>query len=263
MRARGDFLTKESRCDKRLPSARDWEGSLMEPPRLITGNRILDALPVHESARLRSRLESVPLALRQVVHRPGDKITSIYFPLKGALSVITLLRDGSSIEVGTVGHEGLLGLSALLADGISLHEVVVQGAGSALRGSAAFIRQEVERSDALRRIVLQLSQFVVAEISQNAACNGRHALRERSARWLLRMRDTLDADEFPLSQEFLSTMLGVQRTAVTGAAQELRHKRLIQYRHGRIAILDVAGLNAAACECYEIMKDARDRLFRD
>jgi CRP-like cAMP-binding protein len=236
---------------------------LSEPRRAVTGNRLLDALPDQALARLRPHLETVPLVLRQIIHRPGDRINSIYFPLKGALSVITLLRDGSSIEVGTVGHEGLLGLSALLGDGISLHEVDVQGAGSALRGSAGFIRQEVERSDAFRHLVLQLSQFVVAEISQNAACNGRHSLQERCARWLLRMRDTLEANEFPISQEFLATMLGVQRTAVTGAAQGLRRKALIQYRHGHVTILDPAGLEAAACECYGIMKGLRDRLFRD
>jgi len=231
--------------------------------RVLTGNRILDALPSEEIARLRIHLEPATLALRQVVARPDEAIDFVYFPVKGALSVMTLLRDGSSVEVGTIGSEGLLGLSALLGDGISIHEVIVQGAGEALRGPARAIRHEFDRSPPFRDAVAKLSQLVLAEASQNAACNGRHSLAQRCARWLLRMHDAVGTDHFPLSQEFLATMLGVQRTGVTAAALELRRKNLIDYQRGKVAILNGKGLEAAACECYGIMKHLRDRFLRD
>jgi CRP-like cAMP-binding protein len=231
--------------------------------RVITGNRILDALPEAEFERLRSHLEPVTFALRQVLQRPGDRIDYVYFPAKGALSILILLQDGAAIEIGTISHEGLLGLAALLGDGISLHEVIIQGAGSGFRVGARIARQEMERSEAFRALVLKLSQYVLAEISQNAACNGHHALRARCARWLLTMADRVDADAFPLSQEFLAMTLGVQRTAVTAIAQKLREEGLIHYTRGRIEIVDRTGLTAAACECYGVMKDLHRHSFGD
>jgi CRP-like cAMP-binding protein len=236
---------------------------LPEDLRVITGNRILDALPAAESERLRPHLEPVSFALRQVLERPGQRVDYVYFPAKGALSVIILLQDGSAIEVGTVGHEGMLGLAALLGDGISLHEVIIQAAGTGFRIGARLARQEMERSTAFRALVLKLSQFVLAEISQNAACNGHHDLRSRCARWLLTMADKTDEETFALSQEFLATMLGVQRTAVTGVAQKLREEGLIHYRRGRIEIVDRAGLESAACECYGMMRELHRRLLAD
>jgi CRP-like cAMP-binding protein len=236
---------------------------LPETLRVITGNRILDALPEAESERLRPLLEPVSFALRQVLQRPGDRIDYVYFPAKGALSILILLQDGSAIEIGTVGHEGLVGLSALLGDGISIHEVTIQGAGTGFRLGARAARQEMERSEAFRALVLNLSQYVLAEISQNAACNGHHDLRSRCARWLLTLADRIDADSFPLSQEVLAMMLGVQRTAVTAIAQKLREEGLIHYRRGHIEIVDRAGLAAVACECYGVMKELHRRSFGD
>lgn len=235
---------------------------MAEPHRTLTGNRILDALPEQEFGRLRAHLEPVTFQLKQILYRPGDAISFVYFPVTGALSVITLLHDGSSVEVGMVGNEGLLGLSALLGDGISLHEVMVQAAGGGFRTSARIVRQELEQSGPFRDLVLKLSQLVVADISQRAACNGRHDLEARCARWLLAMQDKLETDHFPLSQEFLAMLLGVQRTAVTAVARQLLGKGLIRYRHGRIEIVDRVGLEAAACECYRIMKELRDRFLR-
>lgn len=227
--------------------------------RVITGNRILDALPAVEFELLHSRLEPIPLVLKQVLYRPGDRIDHAYFPSKGALSVIRLLQDGAAIEIGTIGHEGLLGLSALLGDGISPHEVVIQGAGTGFRAGARLLRQEMESSETFRTMVLRLSQYVLAEISQNVACNRHHDLRSRCARWLLTMADKVGADTFPLSQEFLATMLGVQRTGVTAVASKLREDGFIHYRHGRIEIVDRAGLERISCECYGDLRDLQRR----
>lgn len=231
--------------------------------RLITGNRILDALPAPDFERLRPHLAPVDFALRDVLYRPGDRVEYIYFPAKGALSVLTLLQDGSAIEIGTIGSEGLLGLSALLGDGVSLHEVVIQGPGRGFRLGARLAREEVDRPGVFRDLILKLSQYVLAEISQNAACNGHHELRARCARWLLTMGDRLGEDAFPLSQEFLAELLGVQRTAVTGVAQQLRREGLIQYHRGRIELIDRAGLERASCECYAIINELRERFLRN
>lgn len=230
--------------------------------RSATGNGILDALPAAELERLLPHLEPASFALNEVLHRPGDEIAFVYFPVSAVLSVVTLLGDGSSIEVGMAGSEGMVGLAALFGDGISRHEVTVQGAGAGFRVSARVLREAVAQADALRDRILTLSQFVLAEISQMAACNGRHDLRSRYARWLLEMQDKLVANRFPVSQELVARLLGVQRTAVNATALKLRSDGLIFYRRGRIEILDRAGLEAAACECHAVMKDLRERFLR-
>jgi len=236
-------------------------GVAAESRHTATGNRILDALPKEDFDRLRAHLEPVVFKLKDVLYRPGDEIGAIYFPVEGVLSVVMMLPDGATVEVGTAGNEGMIGLSALLGDCISLHEIVVQGAGNGLRLAARLARQEFDRAGAFHNLVMKLSQYVVAEISQKAACNARHDLQARLARWLLSMRDRMGSDRFPLSQEFVATLLGVQRTAVTAVAVGLRRKGLIQYRHGVIEISNRAGLEAAACECYGLMKAMRHRFI--
>ena len=231
--------------------------------RLATGNRILDALPRRDFERLHAHLEPVPLKLKQVLYRPGDKMPFVYFPVSGMLSVVSLLQDGSAVEVGTVGEEGLAGLPALLGAAASPHEVVVQGKGNGFRIGADTLRHEFDRSASFRGIILKFAELFLAEISQTAACNGRHSLEARCARWLLTMRDRLHADHFPMSQEFLAMLLGVRRTGVTAAALDLRRRKLIEYRYGRINILDRAGLEAAACECYAIIRELHDRFLRE
>jgi len=241
----------------------DWSvGSHGAQGRSAAGNGILDALPPADLEQLQPHLEPVSFALNEVLHRPGDEIAFVYFPVSAVLSCIILLCDGSSIEVGMAGNEGMVGLAALFGDGISRHEVMVQGAGAGFRASARVLREAVAKSDALRDRILKLSQLVLAEISRIAACNGRHDLRSRYARWLLQMQDKLVVSRFPVSQELVARLLGVQRTAVNATALKLRSDGLIFYRRGRVEILDRAGLEAAACECHAVMKDLRERFLR-
>lgn len=236
---------------------------MLQPHRPTTGNRILDALPPRDFDHLKAHLELVPLELKQVLYRPGDKMPFVYFPASGVLSVVSLLQDGSAVEVGTVGEEGLAGLPALLGAAVSPHEVVVQGEGNGLRIDADTLQREFDRFVSSRDIILKFAELFLAEISQTAACNGRHSLEARCARWLLMMQDRLHADHFPMSQEFLAMLLGVRRTGVTAAALDLRRRKLIEYHYGRIDVLDRAGLEAAACECYAIIKDLQDRFLRE
>lgn len=231
---------------------------MSQPHRISTGNRILDALPEDEFNRLQRGLEPVPFALKQTLHHAGAEIPFIYFPVRGIVSMVTMLHDGSAIEVATVGREGLIGLSALLGNAISTHEVMVQGAGFGLRASASVLQDEFHRSEAFRDIVLRFAEIFIEQISQTAACNGRHDLEARCARWLLTMSDRLETDHFPLTQDFLAMLLGAQRTGINAVAVAFQRRGIIRYNHGRITILDRAKLEAAACECHRIIKNRID-----
>ena len=227
-----------------------------------TGNRVLDALPQGDFERIQPHLQGVTLPLKQVIHRAGDEITQVYFPTSGMISVVAVLRDGSSVEVGTVGNEGLVGLSAFLGKGISPHEVMVQGAAQGFRLGAGIARQEFNRPGPFRDLVLSFTELFLAQISQTAACNGRHSLEARCARWLLTMHDRLKTDRFPLTQEFLAMLLGVQRTGVTATARDLQQRGLIRYSHGQVDIIDLHGLETASCECHRHIKDQFDHFLR-
>jgi CRP-like cAMP-binding protein len=236
---------------------------LVRLDRHATGNRILDALPRHDFDRLHQHLEAVDLPLRQTLHHSGAEILFVYFPAHGMISVVSTLGDGSTVEVGTVGNEGLAGLSALLGTGISRHDAVVQGAGSAFRASAAALRDEFNQSSQFRDIVLNFTDLFLAQISQTAACNARHGVEARCARWLLIMRDRFEADRFPITHELLAMLLGVRRAGVTGAAIDLQRYGIIRYSHGQVEIVDRAGLEATSCECYAVIKNQIDRFLRE
>ena len=231
--------------------------------RVATGNRILDALPPDEFSRLRQRLEPVPLSRSKTLQPSGEEESFVYFPASGMISVVSTLADGSAVEVGTIGSEGLAGLSVLFGAARSPHMMIVQGAGTAFRASATALREELKRSVAFRDVVHKFAALFLAQISQTAACNGRHRLEERCARWLLMMADRLQSDQFPLTQEFLAMLLGVRRQGVTTAALGLQRSGLIRYSHGQLDILDREGLEAASCECYGVIKDQLDRFLRD
>jgi CRP-like cAMP-binding protein len=236
---------------------------LVRLDRHATGNRILDALPRSDFDRLYQHLEPVGLPLKQILHQSGTKIVFVYFPAHGMISVVSTLGDGSAVEVATVGNEGLAGLSALLGTRTSRHDVVVQGAGSGFRASATALRDEFDQSSPFRDIVLKFADLFLAQISQTAACNARHGVEARCARWFLMMRDRFEADSFPITHELLAMLLGVRRAGVTGAAIDLQRYGVIRYSHGQVEIVDRAGLEAASCECYAVIKNQIDRFLRE
>lgn len=227
-----------------------------------TGNRILDALPAQEFSRLSRYLVPARFAPGSVLHHLGDEINFIHFPVSAVFSVNMPLSDGSCLETGTIGDEGFFGLSGLFGDGVAHNEVTIHVGGDGFCLPTPAFREEVDRSGSLRDLCVKLSQLVVAEISQTAACNARHDLRSRCARWLLAMQDKVGRQSFPASQEVLAALLGVQRPAVTGIAQSLRREELIRYRRGLVEICDRARLTAVACECYRVMRDLRDGFLR-
>jgi CRP-like cAMP-binding protein len=224
-------------------------------------NRLLAALPQEERERFFANLQQVPLVLRQVVCEVGAPVGSVYFPEHGVASVLTTMADGSMIEVGMIGFEGMVGATAVLDNEYSAQQIIVQVPGSAMRMKAAECKTAFDQSPAFRRRVLRYLGSLMDLHAQTAACNRLHRIEQRCARWLLMAHDRLQNDVMPMTHEFLASMLGVRRAGVTEAAAELQRSGLIRYHHGRITIIDREGLEAAACECYRIDHDRFLRLL--
>jgi CRP-like cAMP-binding protein len=226
-----------------------------------TGNRLLDLLPPSQLDRLRPHLTSEVLALNQTLQERGKPVESVVFPTSGMISIVAMMRDGASVEVGLTGREGMLGVQSLLGDEVSLNEAMVQIPGGALRMPAAILEREAHASPQLRAILLRYAQAYLNSATQSAACNRAHLLEQRLARWLLTARDRAGTDRLPLTHELIAMMLGVRRAGVTVAAQSLQSAGLIHYAHGRITIADREGLAVAACECYEVTRREYARLL--
>ncbi|MGE3277283.1 MAG: Crp/Fnr family transcriptional regulator [Vicinamibacterales bacterium] len=211
-----------------------------------------------------AQLQPVTFSHRQSLHRSGERITDIYFPNSGVASITTLLADGAFIEATTVGAEGMLGAEAFLSpEPISAGETFIQvpGANVALRLGVGAFRQELDRRGALYDLIGRYIEVLLAQVMQVAGCNASHQVQARCCRWLLMTHDRIASNSFELSHELLGVMLGVRRQTVTVVAGALQHAGLIAYRHGRIRVLDRAGLEARSCECYELMRQRYDRLL--
>ena len=225
-------------------------------PVVVTGNLLLSRLTPDDAATLAPHLEQHPLAQGDVIVTAGAPFTHIYFPDTAVLSVINEMSDGSGVEIGTIGNEGFCGISAMLDTPASLHLTVAQIPGVAHRVPVDILMQARDRSDELRRALNRYSCAFIGQVGQTAACNARHDIEQRCARWLLMSHDRVgDTDTFSLKHEYLAFMLGVRRTGVTIAAGALQARGLIRYRRGIIRIMDREGLEERACECYRIVRD--------
>lgn len=218
----------------------------MPPPR----NHLLASLPADELHAFLPRLTRVPLALGTVQMPVGQPVATAWFPETGFTSLIADLGQGVRAEVGLAGREGMVGLPLVLGSPFASHEGMVQHPGEALCIGAALFRQSLDELPALRAALLRYAAVVMAQVAQTAACNGRHALPQRLARWLLMAHDRVDGDCLPLTQEFLALMLCVHRPSVTVAARALQDMGLIRYSGGAITVLDRARLETAACGCH-------------
>jgi CRP-like cAMP-binding protein len=224
-------------------------------------NRLLAAMPPEDLARLWPQLQPVELALRQVLHAPEEPLGSVYFPETGYVSRLAPMDDGDSAEVGLVGPEGMIGLAVLLGGDRDTFEMLVQVPGTALRMEAGAFREELDRIPTLRTILHRYALAHFEQVARTAACNGRHNIEQRLARWLLMSHDRVEGDEFPMTHEFMSMMLGVRRAGITTAAGTLQKAGFIRYERGRMEITDRPGLEAASCECYGITRRAHNRLL--
>lgn len=224
-------------------------------------NRLLDALPEALYAALAPHLQSVTLDVREMVALPGQSYEYVYFPEDCIISVVNVMRDGSTVETGTIGNEGLAGLPTLMDSVSSETRVFGQVPGAAQRAPASVVADFVERERELRRLVNRYAQAFLTQVAQGAACNRLHGIEQRCARWLLMTHDRVTGDEFPLKQQFLAEMLGVRRAGVSVAASALQEAALIRYSRGIVQVLDRDGLEAASCECYGVIRQQFDRLL--
>jgi CRP-like cAMP-binding protein len=222
--------------------------------RAAAANGLLAALPRSEYRRLLPSLKEVPLLFGKILCEAGGPIRDVYFPTSGIVSLLAAVEDRSTLEVGIVGREGMVGLPVFMGVQTSHNRAVVQGAGSALTMKATVFRKECAGYDVLPRLLLRYSQSLWTQLSQSAVCNRFHPIEARLARWLLMTGDRMKADEFHIRQGFMSNMLGVRREAVNKSAGKLRQRGLITYSRGNLTILSRAGLRAAACQCYPIIK---------
>jgi CRP-like cAMP-binding protein len=231
--------------------------ALRAPP----SNRLLAALPKNEYRQLLPDLEQFPLNFGELIYRPGAVVRHVYFPSSGIVSLLADVEDGGSLEVGIVGREGMAGMSVFMGVKTSPNRVLVQGAGSALRMKAATLRRITDNDGTLSRLLRRYSYSLWVQLSQSSVCNLYHPIDARLARWLLMTRDRMEANEFLITQDFLSSMLGVRREGVNKAAGKLQQQRLISYTRGTLTILKPAGLAALACRCYRIIKKEYDSVL--
>jgi len=219
-------------------------------------NHLLAALPRTEYQSLQSKIELVTLTFGEVLYEQGETIKYVYFPNDALICLLALVDHHSALEVGMVGHEGLVGLALALGMNMTPFRAVVQGTGTAMKMKAAPFLKMLTQSPALQRAVSLYTHSLMTQIAQTAACNRFHVVEERLARWLLMTRDKIGSNHFHLTHEFLGHMLGVRRVGVTQAAHALKKRNLIDYSRGNISITDGRGLEAVACSCYEVIKSS-------
>jgi CRP-like cAMP-binding protein len=217
-------------------------------------NQILASLSPDEYERLSPHFNHVELPPGQVLIASEEPIQYVYFPNDALISLVTQLMDGNTVEAAVAGREGMAGLPVILGADSTPMQSVVQIPGSAIKIKAKVVRDAFIRGGTLQSRILRYMHALFVGVSQTAACNAQHRIEARLARWLLTSSDAVQADELPLTQEFIATMMGVRRAGVTCAALVLREEGLINYNRGHIRILNRGGLEATACECYRVIK---------
>ena len=233
-------------------SFRRQSQSPLKNVRPLADNSLLAALPATVRRRLTADHAPVDLVVSEILSHAGERIRHVYFPVDGFISLITPAKGRGQLEIGLVGREGMLGVPLLLGVNVSPLRAMVQGAGRAWRVDAATLRQELASNADLRASLNRYLYVFLAQLMQTATCTRFHRIEARLARWLLMTRDRAHSKQFHLTHEFLALMLGVRRVGVTRAASALQVRNLIRYRRGDIAVLDVRGLERAACTCYAI-----------
>lgn len=230
---------------------------------LAIRNDILRALLSSEYQHLRPKLQQVDLGVGDVLYGTDQRINYVYFPETAVVAMIDTLADGSTVEVGIIGHEGMVGINVFLGSLVTPDKAIVQISGSAMRMKTSDLRKELSFGSPLQRLLLRYTQVLLAVISQSVACSQHHSVTQRLARWLLAMRDRAESNEFDMSHKSIATMLGVRREGVTEAAVKLQAAGLITYSRARICVVDKAGLRKQSCECYRFIRQQFDGLLHD
>lgn len=226
-------------------------------------NRLLALLPNEERERLCRHLQSLELAQGEVLFEPGASIEHTYFVDHGMISIISVLENGTSIEVGTVGNKGVAGIAAAMTDGVNLpFRYFVQVAGAARRIPVTILAAELRQDSPLRKLLFRYQAAFLTQVMQGVACNGLHSVVQRCCKWLLMSQDSIGMPELAITHEFLAQMLGVRRASVSDVLRPLQEQGMIRANRGKVTILNRSGLEETSCECYRIIRNEYDRLLK-
>jgi CRP-like cAMP-binding protein len=235
----------------------------MSLPHSPNRNYLLAALPAAEFERLLPHLELVPMLLGETLYEPGRQLQHVYFPTTAIVSLLYIMESGASAEMARVGNEGILGIALFMGGDTTPSSAVVQTAGHGYRLRGKLLKEEFNRAAPLRRLLLRYTQALIAQISQTAACNRHHSVKQQLCQWLLLTLDRLPASELIVTHGLVASAFGVRRETITEAAGNLQRDGLIRYRRGHIAVSERSGLEAGACECYAVVKNELNRLQSD
>jgi CRP-like cAMP-binding protein len=228
---------------------------------LLHSNAILASLSDSNIASLRPHLKATYLEQKTVLYEVGDTIKAVYFPVNAVVSLVVTLATGGMTEAAMVGKDGAVGIASALDGKIAMCRAIVQLGGEAIVCDPGAFRSTALQSEKLISLIMRHEQALFAQAQQSTACMANHDVEARLCRWLLRARDLSGSDHLPFTQEFLSHMLGVQRTSVTTVARTLQEAGMIKYTRGKIEVLDAEGLRESACECYETTKQQYGQLL--
>ena len=235
----------------------------MPAPHSPNQNHLLAALPTAEFERLQPHLELVPMQLGEMLYEPGAQLQHAYFPTTSIVSLHYVMESGASSESAGVGNEGVVGISLFMGGETMPSSAVVQTAGHAYRLGGRMLKQEFNLAGVLQRLLLRYTQSLLTQMTQTAVCNRHHSVEQQLCRWLLQTLDRMPTNELVMTQELVASMLGVRREGITEAAGKLQNAGFIRYRRGHIAVLDRAGLESRACECYAVVRKELSRLLSD
>jgi CRP-like cAMP-binding protein len=224
-------------------------------------NRLLRALPAAELDRLCPHLEPVSMPLGQVLYESGSELRHVFFPTTSIVSLLYVMQDGASAEIAVVGNEGMIGVALFMGGETTPSRAVVQSAGRAFRLKGQLLKSEFHRAADLQDLLLRYTQAQLTQMAQTAVCNRHHTVDQQLCRWLLLSLDRLPTNELVMTQELIANMLGVRREGVTEAAGKLQSMGIIEYRRGRISVLDRERMEEQTCECYRVVKREFDRLL--
>jgi CRP-like cAMP-binding protein len=224
-------------------------------------NHLLAALPADELERIQPDLEPVSLELGQVLYEAGDTMTHVYFPTTAIISLLYIMENGATAEIGIAGNNGLVGIALFMGGETTSNRAVIQSAGEAVRMKAEAVRTAFSLGGVFQNVLLLYTQSLITQISQTAVCNRLHSVAQQLCRWLLINHDQMQTDKLVMTHDLIANMLGVRREGVSIAAMDLQKRGLIKYVRGTITILDRKGLEDAACECYKVVIDEYDRLL--
>lgn len=226
----------------------------------IRKNQLLAALDKADGARLFPQLEHVELELGDVLYESGDELRYVYFPVNSVVSLLYVMKNGSSAEISVIGNDGMVGIGLFMGGNIMMGRAVVQAAGAAYRLDGQVLKDEFHRNGCMQDVLLRYTQALLTQMAQTAVCNRHHSIEQQLCRWLLLSLDRLPGNNINMTHQLISEMLGVRREGVTEAAQRLQSLGAIHYKRGRIEVVDRAKLESLSCECYSVVRKETERL---